>query len=150
MESWGAPGLELTVLIIDQTSLYVETGHQKLLCFLKSDYHEICGICISQHGVWSDDCGTEQRVRDRISCARVDGMGIFLSVLHIELSVVSGSYYSVRSGRDFENALDLRSKFVVSVYRLIDAHCPWQPVRIESVTEDFTDVDKHVLYADGI
>ena len=49
-----------------------------------------------------------------------------------------------------EYSLDLGSELVVAVYRSVNAQRPRLSGRILSVTENFADIDKHVLDTNGI
>ena len=88
-EAGGAPGLHLAVVVVDETAFEAVGFVQESLRFIQTDYHAPGRIGVCQKGIRGHYCRTQEAVLDRISCARIDRVGIFLSVTNIELTVVS-------------------------------------------------------------
>src|SRR5574344_61514 len=87
---------------------------------------------------------------DWISGSRVDCVCIFLPVLYIEFSVVSGSDNPARAPVGFPYSVYLGSGRVVSVLRLVNSDAPVLPFRVHALAEDFANVHQHVLHSDRV
>ncbi len=86
----------------------------------------------------------------RISCARVDGMCVFLAVTDIVFPVISRSYDAAGRTVGFPYPVQVFSRIVVPVHRPVNTHFPWFSVRVEAVEIDFAYVHEHVLYAQSV
>ena len=89
-----------------------------------------------------------------IAGTRVNGVGVFLSVLYVVLAVISGCDDAHRSAFRGPDSVQLLAGGVCSirgaVERPVDAHAPRLPGGVEAVAPDLADVHEHVLDADGV
>ena len=82
--------LEFSVFIsIYKTCVKVGMGVGKTFGFLQSHHHEGGGVSICAHTIAGHYGGRQNVMLYRISCTRVDGMGIFLAVFIIIVSIVA-------------------------------------------------------------
>ena len=56
----------------------------------------------------------------------------------------------MRASRSAEDSLDFCSKFLITVHRFVNSKRPWLTGWIHPITEDFSDVYKHVAYSDAV
>ena len=85
---------------------------QYLFGFFETHHHERGGVGVCRGTVFCQDCGRQQTVLNGVASLGVDGMGILLAVLIVEVAIVAAGCHGYI--RDIEHRL----QFLVGVQRV--------------------------------